>query len=164
MCAHLGKTMDNEILWKDQRPWGGAGSTSRVLHTALECCTQQTTETSPLTWSLGPPLSLPHLRNQLTPSWRAREQRNLLLVHPCCNRGPNKALPKFSIWPLVSFYWLRMPITWRGTVLWRQQQPRQEGAATREPGESIVTKAWRRRYSKHPEMVRKIRRENWPWI
>ena len=32
MCAHLGKIMDSKILWKDQRPWGGAGSKSRVLH------------------------------------------------------------------------------------------------------------------------------------
>ena len=37
------------------------------------------------------------------------KQGHLLLVFApsCCSVSPSKALPKFLIWPLINFYWLR---------------------------------------------------------
>ena len=49
-----------------------------------------------------------HVRNQFTLSQWGGKQRSMLLVltPPYCNLDPDKALPKFLVWPLVNFCWL----------------------------------------------------------
>ena len=111
MQVQLGQIMDNKIQ-KDQKPnchFWRAGSKSRVVLKARHT-------SPPMKWAnhlslpSGPTHGYaatlcPH-KEPTHPSSGSKEE-NLLLVFalPCCSRGPNKALPRFFIWPLISFYW-----------------------------------------------------------
>ena len=107
----LGQIMDNKIQ-KDQTPnchFWRAGSKNRVSGAKVGYCACPLHSTLPKRWAdhLSHPSNLtPGPTPTLTPLWGS-EQGKLLLVFapPCCSRGPNKALPKFLVWPLINFYW-----------------------------------------------------------
>lgn len=63
-----------------------------------------------------PALTLYKKQARRPSSWEASKQRTLLFVAPTSSysRDPNKASPKFLVWPLVNVYWLRRPRTLRG--------------------------------------------------
>ena len=89
---------------QDERGQEQKQGTTRFLHTA-----------PPRGWadhlsrlsvsSANQPLPSPYLRNQPHPPRRASKGTCFLFLLPsCCSLSPNKDLPEFLIWPLISFY------------------------------------------------------------
>ena len=118
MPTQLGQIMDNEIQ-RDQKnptasseePGAKAGRQEQKKGTVHSPSTQHHLRGGQTTvWAqpLDTPLPSPHIRNQLGPrSASERESKGtcyLFSLSPCCSRGPNKAWPKFLVWPLINFY------------------------------------------------------------
>lgn len=79
---------------------------------ALRC--GQTTSGTPPAWLLDTPLP----SHQLPPSSESERESEgtCFLFSLLLQQEPNKALPGFPVWPLISFYWLRRPTTLIGNI------------------------------------------------
>ena len=122
--------MDNKIhedqknqlpLLKSWEQKQGVRRNSRVLHLPPAYNTTKEVSKPPKTplWSnLWQPPTLTPYKEPTCPQL-GEEQGNLLfvLIPHCCSRGHNKALPEFLVWPLISFYRLRIPRTLMGNTL-----------------------------------------------
>jgi len=54
------------------------------------------------------PLPLSYIRNKLARSASEQTGETVACSHTHhCSTGPSNALPEFSIWPLINFYWLQ---------------------------------------------------------
>ena len=95
-------THSSILVWKIPRTEEPGKLQSMRLQRVWTWLRDQDTHISPSSWTHD---SL-HIRKQLGPHWGAKEQGKLLLVLAphCYRRGPDKALPKFLVWPLVNFY------------------------------------------------------------
>ena len=61
---------------------------------------------SPFPSTTTPPHTLPR------PNWGEKQDNPLLVLTPsCCSIGPSKALSVIFLWPLINFYWLKIPRT-----------------------------------------------------
>ena len=94
-----------------EEPWAKAECFSCSLHTASPRWwvvylshssgpTPRSTSHPPLIWGTSSLTSGSELGNAVT------------YVHaPLLQQGPIKVLPKFLVWPVINFYWLRRPRT-----------------------------------------------------